>query len=64
MPIILEISKTRDLSMEDVNKANEYLVLGVEMAAGYAPNLILAVATLVIGLWFISKFCRGGRGWL
>jgi small conductance mechanosensitive channel len=46
--------------MEDVNKANEYLVLGVEMAAGYAPNLILAVATLVIGLWFISKFCRGG----
>ena len=47
--------------MEEVDKLNEYLDMGVEMAIGYAPGLALAVATLFIGLWVISMFCRGVR---
>lgn len=45
--------------MEEVDKVNEYLNMGLEMAIGYAPGLALAVATLFIGLWAISLFCRG-----
>ncbi len=47
--------------MEEVDKISEYLDMGVEMAIGYAPGLLLAVATLFIGLWAISMFCRGVR---
>ena len=47
--------------MEKVDKVNEYLGMGVEMAIGYAPGLALAVATLFIGLWVISMLCRGVR---
>ncbi len=47
--------------MEEVDKVNEYLDIGLELALGYAPGLALAVATLFIGLWAISMFCRAVR---
>lgn len=37
-------------------KIEEYTQLGVEMAMAYAPKLLLAILTLVVGLWLINKF--------
>ena len=55
--------------MEDVagmvepDKVAEYTELVVEMAIFYGPRFILAILTLIIGLWVINAFCRGvGRG--
>ena len=45
--------------MEEVAKVNEYLEMALTMANGYAPGLALAIATLFLGLWIISMFCRG-----
>ncbi len=42
-------------------KVNEYLDLITEMAIGYGPKLILAILTLLVGLWVISAFVGGLR---
>lgn len=45
----------------EVDKVNEYIDLAMEMAIGYGPKLILAIVTLIIGLWVISAFTSGVR---
>lgn len=47
-----------DLTQE-VEKVNEYAEQAIEMAIAYGPNLLLALATLFIGLWVINAFVRG-----
>lgn len=41
--------------MENIEQFDNYLEMGIEMAMGYAPQLILAVLTLVIGLWIVNR---------
>jgi len=47
--------------MEEVEKVDEYVNMGVEMAIGYAPGLLLALVTLFGGLWVISMLSKGIR---
>lgn len=37
------------------NKIEEYTQLALEMTMAYAPKLLLAILTLIIGLWLIGK---------
>lgn len=45
--------------MEDLfgenGKAGEWLDMAVEMIMLYAPKVILAIITLVVGLWLINR---------
>lgn len=43
------------------DKMAEYADMVIEMAIGYGPKLILAIVTLLIGLWIISAFVGGLR---
>ncbi|MDA0271920.1 MAG: mechanosensitive ion channel, partial [Proteobacteria bacterium] len=47
--------------MEEVEKVDEYVDMGVEMAIGYAPGLLLALVTLFGGLWVIGMLSKGIR---
>lgn len=42
-----------------VAEVDKYVEMGVEMGMQYAPQLILAIVTLIIGLWVINKFTAG-----
>ncbi len=42
--------------MQEVNK---YADQAIDMAVTYAPQLALAIATLIIGLWIIKAVCGG-----
>ncbi|MBT4162796.1 MAG: mechanosensitive ion channel [Gammaproteobacteria bacterium] len=44
--------------MNEVEQVNKYMDLGIELAMLYGPQLVLAIATLVIGLWIIGAFSR------
>jgi small conductance mechanosensitive channel len=41
------------------DKVIEYTEMLVEMAISYGPKLVLAILTLLIGLWVINAFVRG-----
>ena len=43
-----------DFSTSDMNK---YMDTVINMCIKYGPQLILALVTLVVGLWIINKFC-------
>ncbi|MFT7220500.1 MAG: small conductance mechanosensitive channel [Candidatus Azotimanducaceae bacterium] len=47
-----------DLSAE-VEQVNQYTDQAIEMAIGYGPQLVLAILTLLIGLWVIGMVGRG-----
>lgn len=40
----------------DSGKASELLEQGITMVMAYAPKVLLAIITLVIGLWVINRF--------
>ena len=44
-----------ELGMEELNKYSDQ---GIELVINYAPSLLLAILTLVIGLWLISIVTR------
>ena len=44
------------VSTEEIN---EYMDLAIELAIIYLPQLLLAIVTLIIGLWIINKFTTG-----
>ncbi|MFL1407426.1 mechanosensitive ion channel family protein [Marinobacter sp. M1N3S26] len=48
--------------MEDLfganGKASEWLDIAVEMIMQYAPKVVLAIVTLIIGLWLINRVVR------
>ncbi len=44
---------------KNISEADKYVNMGIEMAMQYAPQLILAVLTLIVGLWIINKFTAG-----
>lgn len=45
--------------MNELEQANKYVDMAIGMAMTYGPQLILAILTLVIGLWLIKGLCRG-----
>ncbi len=45
-----------EVSVEDVN---EYANMGMEMALEYGPPLVMAILTLIIGLWIIGWVTNG-----
>jgi len=47
-----------DLSAE-VEQVNQYADQAIEMAIAYGPQLVLAILTLLIGLWIIGMVGRG-----
>ncbi len=38
--------------------ATQYIDQGIALAVGYAPKLLLAILTLLVGLWLIGKICK------
>lgn len=56
-----ESTEVPAIAMPDVEQANQYLDMLIEMAIGYGPRLALAVFTLIVGLWVISAICSGIR---
>lgn len=51
--------ETLNSAITEVSNADKYVEMVIEMAIQYGPNLILAVLTLIIGLWVIKAFCGG-----
>lgn len=51
--------------MESIDQANEQvqnlIETGIELGMSYGPKLILAIVTLIIGLWIINKFVNAMR---
>ena len=45
--------------MNEVEKVNEYTELASDLVMQHGPGLLLAVATLLIGLWIINAISRG-----
>lgn len=43
----------------DLNHVNEYLDMGMAMAMAYVPRLVLAIVTLVVGIWIINRLTSG-----
>ena len=43
----------------EVDKVNEYAEMLIEMAIAFGPKLILAIVTLLVGLWVIRTFVTG-----
>ena len=41
------------------DKLDRYLDEAVELSMAYGPKLILAIVTLIVGLWLIRLFHRG-----
>ena len=44
---------------QEVDKVGQYADQAIEMAIAYGPSLVLAVVTLLVGLWVINAFVRG-----
>ena len=44
--------------MNEVEEANKYVEMGVGMIMTYGPQLVLAIVTLIVGLWIVNAFCR------
>lgn len=47
------------MEIPNIEQANEYAGLMMEMALTYGPPLALALVTLFVGLWVIGAVCRG-----
>ncbi|MCW8957585.1 MAG: mechanosensitive ion channel, partial [Gammaproteobacteria bacterium] len=47
-----------DELLTDTDKASQLLEQGMAMAMTYAPKVILAIVTLLIGLWLINRLVR------
>lgn len=45
--------------MNEVEKVDEYTQLVTDLAIQHGPGLLLAIATLLIGLWIINAISRG-----
>ncbi|MEL0063501.1 MAG: mechanosensitive ion channel domain-containing protein [Gammaproteobacteria bacterium] len=45
--------------MQEVEDIDKYVDMAVGLAMSYGPKLILAILTLIVGLWIINAFCRG-----
>lgn len=45
--------------MNDVDRVDQYVDMAVAMAFSFAPKLLLAVLTLIVGLWLINVFNQG-----
>ncbi len=43
---------------ENSGDFSELAIVALEMGVNYAPQLVLAIATLIIGLWLINRFVR------
>ncbi len=43
---------------ENSGEITELASMALEMGVNYAPQLVLAIATLIIGLWLINRFVR------
>lgn len=46
-------------NVEELAKVDEYVEMGMEMGLAYAPKLLLAIVTLIIGLWIINRVTVG-----
>jgi len=44
--------------MDEVEQVNKYVEMGAELIMTYGPPLVLAIVTLLAGLWIINRFCR------
>lgn len=45
--------------IQEVENMDKYVDMAVELAMSYGPKLILAILTLIIGLWIINTLCKG-----
>ena len=55
-----EIMDVVPVSTEEINK---YADTAIEMAITYAPQLLLAILTLIIGMWIVNRVTAGlGKG--
>lgn len=55
-----EITNVVPVSTEEINK---YADTAIEMAITYAPQLLLAILTLIIGMWIVNRVTAGlGKG--
>lgn len=49
--------------IQEIEKVEKYVDMGIEMAMGYAPQLLLALVTLIVGLWVVNRITAGvGKG--
>ncbi len=46
------------IAMPDIEQVNHYAEMGQELAMAYAPGLVLAILTLLVGLWIIGAIGR------
>lgn len=44
--------------MDEVEQVNKYVEMGAELIMTYGAPLVLAIVTLLAGLWIINRFCR------
>lgn len=56
---VLQPPITVDAALQEVQNADKYVDMMIEMALQYGPTLILAIITLVAGLWIIGTITRG-----
>ncbi|MEX0941295.1 MAG: mechanosensitive ion channel domain-containing protein [Pseudomonadales bacterium] len=43
----------------DLENVNHYVDVGITMGMTYAPRLILAIVTLVVGIWIVNRLTQG-----